>query len=346
MGFVDVHYKGKPLTIHKAVTHPHFEEKTVLVTDTWDYVDLWLRRSKKDKARFYWQQAHSFYEATRVLPKIASPLPAYYCFLNAAKALLIAKSATFSDQHGVSGHTSPGKTSLSKEMVKFKSGGILAALCTHLGEPAGNITYPLSDILYNLPYIHRAYDLTFKSCKELFIPISSPVIVRAERTHEAWLVAELTGKYADGNTLTKLPNEFERELGGPNPKSFLIRRKARFNWEPRKLTASVTRYRNYHRSLRSHLYYICGPQRLWYLKRGGNISSSIPRSSLTLTFAAMHKLSELSRYTPDRLARHFEAQHNWLLSEFIESAPLQFIDEVSAEMTGREFMRPGRASRK
>jgi hypothetical protein len=60
----------------------------------------------------------------------------------------------------------------------------------------------------------------------------------------------------------------------------------------------------------------------------------------------MHKLSELSRYTPDGLSRHFECQHNWLISEFIEGAPPQFIDEVSSEMTGEEFMVPGRASRK
>jgi len=47
-----------------------------------------------------------------------------------------------------------------------------------------------------------------------------------------------------------------------------------------------------------------------------------------------------------RLSRHFECQHNWLLSEFISSAPAQFIDEISSEMTGREFMTPGRASRR
>ena len=63
---------------------------------------------------------------------------------------------------------------------------------------------------------------------------------------------------------------------------------------------------------------------------------------MTITFAAMHKLSEMARYTPDKLARHFDCQHNWLLSEFITSAPNQFIDEISSELTGHEFMLPGR----
>jgi hypothetical protein len=344
MAFVDIGYKGSPLTIHKAITHPHFGEKTVLVTDTWDYVDLWLRRSKQDKARFFWQQAHSFYDATRALPKISSPLPAYYCFLNATKAMLIAKGVNFGDQHGVSGYTTPGRTSLSNEIVKFQAGGILAALCTHLGEPANGVTYSLADLLYNLPYVHRAYDLTFESSKELFIPISCPRIVKSSKTHEAWFVAELSGKYAIQKTIAKLPNGYEQELGDPS--KFMIRRKSRFNWTGNDRTSSISRYRTYHKAIRSQVHYICGPQRLWYIKRGGNIASIIPRSSLTLAFAAMHKLSELSRYTPDRLARHFDCQHNWLLSEFIESAPAQFLDEISSEMTGREFMPPGRASRK
>lgn len=344
MAFVEIGYKGNPLTIHKAITSPHFGEKTVLVTDTWDYVDLWLRRSKQDKARFFWQQAHSFYDATRALPKIASPLPAYYCFLNATKALLIAKGATFSDKHGVSGYTKAGRAALSNEIVKFQSGGILAALCTHLGETTGGATHSLAELLYNLPYVHRAYDLTFESSAELFIPICSPRIVKSSRTHEAWFVAELQGKYAVQKSLAKLPAGYEQEQADPT--KFMIRRRARFDWVGSDRTASIARYRTYHRSLRSQIHYICGSQRLWYIKRGGNIASLIPRSSLTLAFAAMHKLSELSRYTPDLLARHFECQHNWLLSEFIESAPGQFLDEISSEMTGREFMPPGRSSRK
>ena len=346
MPFVDIEFKGTHLSVHKAITKPHFGEKTVLVTDTWDYVDLWLRRSKKDDARFYWQQARSFYEATRELPKTASPLTAYYCFLNATKALLIAKGAAFSDRHGVSGFTLAGRTALSNEKVKFQAGGILAALCTHLGEPTNGQIYTLDEILYNLPYVHRAYDLTFQSATELFLPISEPRIVRSTKTHEAWFVAELTGKYATKKSLAKLPPKFEHEPGGSDPNRFLIRRKDRFDWRPQKKSASLLRYTNYHQDLRQHLYYIAGPQRLWYLKRGGNIPGIVPRSSMTLTFAAMHKLSELARYTPDKLAKHFECQHNWLLSEFIAAAPNQFLDEVSSEMTGREFMMPGRSTRR
>jgi hypothetical protein len=343
MGFRNIQYKGKVLTIHKAVTQPHFDEKTVLVTDTWDYVDLWLKRKKLAKARFYWGQARSFYDATETLSKTARPLTAYYCFLNATKALLLAKGEKFSDAHGVTGYTAAGKTSLSNEIVKFKTGGILPALCRHLGEPASNTTYSLKDLLYNLAYIHRAFDLTYHSSPELFVPIGDPRIVRSNHTHEAWFIAELTEKYASQNTVNRLPSAFEREQGEQD--HYLVRLRHRFSWRPQQKPASLRRYQNYHRRIRRHVHYICGPQRLWYIKRNNNIDGHILRSQMTITFAAMHKLSELSRYAPDALASHFDCQHNWLLSEFLETAPLQFIDEISSEMTGREFMIPGRASR-
>ena len=344
MGFNPIQLNGKPLSIHKTRVNPLFKGKTVLVTDTWEYVDLWLNRANKSEARFYWQQSRSFYEATKLLPLTSAPLTAYYCFLNATKALLLAKSAPFSDEHGVTGFEIGNRTSLSNEKVKFKTGGILKSLSEYLGEGSGESIHTLYDLLHNLVYIHRAFDLTFSTAKELFIPIHQPMIVRSQSTHEAWFVAELRDKYKTKNTLNMLPNIFERELGDTN--RYCFRRKQRFDWRPSDRDQSLVRYNTYHNVLRKHLFYIYGPQRLWYIKRSGNIASLMERGSLTITFAAMHRLSELSRYRPDLLAKHFECQHNWLLSEFIQTAPLQFIDEISSEMTGMEFLIPGRASNK
>ncbi|WP_421153559.1 YaaC family protein [Aeromonas dhakensis] len=340
MGFQNIKHKNKNLTIHKSVNNPIFNEKTILVTSTWDYVDLWLKRANKAKARFFWSQARSFYEATQSLPKTSAPLTAYYCFLNATKALLITKGVQFSDEHGVTGFSVNNQTSLSNEKVKFKHNGILPALCNLLGEPNNEEIYTLKDLLYNVPNIHRAFDLTYSSDTELFFPISEPKIVRSETSHEAWFCAEFTDKYATQHTFNKLPAHFERERSIEN--KYIVRARRRFRWEPRNVSASLNRYKNYHKRLRKDLYYINGATRLWYIKRAGNIPGLINRSNITLTFAAMHRLSELARYTPDKLAKHFDCQHNWLLSEFITSASNQFIDEISSELTGHEFMLPGR----
>jgi len=142
--------------------------------------------------------------------------------------------------------------------------------------------------------------------------------------------------------MNKLPDAYEHDTGTKDV--FVVRRKRRFGWKRAavKKKENFLRLTEYHRKIRKDLYYIHGPERLWYLKRGKDFPQIIQRSSLTLTFGAMHRLSELARYEPMKLARHFDCQHNWLLCEFIKSSRDQFLDEISAEITGQDFMMPGR----
>jgi hypothetical protein len=141
MAHREIEYLGKPLTIHKATDSPDFDQQTVLVSDTWDYIELWLKRNGHTKARFFWDQACHSFTATRSLPKESSPLTAYYSMLNATKALLLVKKHTFSHQHGVTGTTTGKKSSISNELVEFKNGGILFALCNLLGESVNEDKY-------------------------------------------------------------------------------------------------------------------------------------------------------------------------------------------------------------
>lgn len=327
--------------------HPDFRSKTVLVTDTWDYVRMWLQRNKKDKALFYWEQAAQFHQATLQLPNTSAPLTAYYSFLNAAKTLLTVRSVSYSDYHGVSGESKSERAHLSHELIKFHGGGLLAGLCKYIGESANNETYTLQDILYNLPFVHRAFILTFSSWPELFTPISNPRFVRKSRSAEAWCCTNVNDdRYATQHTINKLPAGFEQD-GSPElteKGQFVIRKKSRFNWKRGngEEAGNLQRLTDYHRKIRKHLMYIHGPSRLWYIKRGDGPNGYIDRCSLTLTFAAMHRLSELARYNPTLLSKHLASQHNWLLSEFITTARYQFIDEISSEITGQDFLIPGR----
>ena len=59
-----------------------------------------------------------------------------------------------------------------------------------------------------------------------------------------------------------------------------------------------------------------------------------------MTLAAMHRISELCRYRPLELDSFLSGQENWLLTEFISQAPIQFIDEISSEITGYVFLTP------
>lgn len=343
MSAIPITVDSKILRLRKPILSPDFESKTVLVGDTWDYVHLWLDREGMQDALFYWDQARSFYNATLSLDKTSAPLTAYYSFLNATKALLTVKARTFSESHGVIGESTGTKTSLSSEIVTFKPGGILAALCNYLGETSNNEDYSLKDLLYNLPYIHRAFHLSFVGHADLFFPVTEPIYVRRKRSSEAWFQFEVTDRqHKDKHFLNILPDGFEKDKGIADRFVVRLRRRFRWEWGAYDRQVNLNRLTNYHRRVRKHLHYIHGPRCLWYVKRAAGRSGYIDRNPLTLAFAAMHRLSELSRYEPFLLQRHFGSQHNWLLSEFLSTSPDQFIDQISSEITSQDFMIPGR----
>ena len=331
-------FKGKKLTIQKSKIEPNVRNKTVITDSNWRYVEMWLKRKSHKDALIFWNQAEYFYEASMVLPTESKPLTAYYCYLNATKALLTVKHVSFSSYHGVSGDLNiNSKASLSNEMIKIKGGGVLPELAKYLGEKFEESEYSLKDILHNMLYIHRAYIHTFTSDKELYIPIKNPTYVRKEKSTEAWLQFELEDELITKHTINKFPKNFEVDNSSTNGE--IIRYKKRFHWNGRDESKSLKSLTNYNKKMRSMIFYINGSNGAsWYLKRNSDVNFNIINNgSLTLTFAAMHRLSELSRYHPDVLKSHLESQHNWLLSEFINRSLVQFIDEISSEITGDDF---------
>jgi hypothetical protein len=209
----EITYKGRVLRPRRATIAPDFASETVLVSDPWEYVDLWLKREGHSDARAFWSQAREFAQAASELPATSAPLPAYYCFLNATKALLKVKGHTVASTHGVHGQAIPNRRSLEAEQVHFHQGGVLAGLCSILGEGTSTATYSLKAALANLPFVHRAFCLTFTSAPELFIPIRDCRFVRKARSQEAWFCAEVEARYDTAHVAAKLPTSFEFDTG-------------------------------------------------------------------------------------------------------------------------------------
>jgi hypothetical protein len=333
-----LHIAGKAVRLHGCLIAPDFRTQRVLCSDPWDFVSLRLKREHKKDALFYWEQARHFFEASVSLPALSAPLTSYYCFLNATKALLSAKGQTFTESHGVGGRSKPGHKSLANEIVDFQGGGILPALCKYLAEPdnAGK-KFTLQDLFWQMPFIHRAYCLTYKGATELFIPLSGNCFMRRDGSKEAWFQAEIDRRYVNAHTERIIKPGFELfEVDG----KYFIRRKRRFRWSGRDIESSVTEFKTYHKTIRRRVMPIYSSENRWYLKKAVAGHDTFVNSQLVLMFAAMHRLSELSRYDPIAFAGHFNVNHNWLLSEFIRMAPGQFVYGMASEITGLEFIRP------
>jgi len=156
-------YKNRKIKLKKAISSLDLLSHTVLVNDPWNYVDLWLKNHCLKNARFFWEQSRNYYQSAISMPKTSAPLLAYYCMLNATKALLEVKGSKYSNKHGVHGKAPKNNCVLKNENVIFEGKGVLGALCCVLEENCKKDTINLKDILRNIPYVHRAYVLTFTS---------------------------------------------------------------------------------------------------------------------------------------------------------------------------------------
>lgn len=344
MPAADLIYANQPVSFAKALTKPLWGRRTVLAQDDFQFVEIWLKRRGKRDALLYWSQAKNFFDATQPLEIAASPLTAYYSILNAVKALLASKAYPFAEAHGVSGEGQQSRRSIETETIEIHNRGVLSALSNYLGEKETARTHTLSDVLGNLPFIHRAFSLSRRNSPELFLSLVEPRYVRHPTRDKVWWCADVVGRDADRRVLKSLLPKYEIDEGAGGR---VVRRRDRVTWFPRSGASSdekaqaIARLQAYHHKIRRDVVLISASKDLWYLKRRVAAIRIIERYELTLIMAAMHRLSELARYDPKGLVKHLEGPSSWLLTEFIELAPAQFMRLIACDITGLEFRMPG-----
>lgn len=340
---VPIEISGRVLKMHKCVKACDWASSTVLTDDPWMFVDLWLRRNKKAEAQYYWSQALSFHNASMGMPLEAAPLLLYYSFMNGTKALLSAKGCSFNERHGVSRDAAGGTAtsiSLRNEGVKIWPNGVLPALSAYFAEAEVSDNHTMQQLLFNLPYIHRTYCLTYRSQTPMYIPLVKCRYVADTATKKARFEAEISQDFRPGMISRRLPSAIE--LSTPESDSRMIQSVQVCSCQkPRRPSSTdIDHLTQLHQGLRRNIQYINGAQTLWYLKTQPSGPGMVDRQPLTITLAAMHRLSELSRYRPMQLAKFLSGSKNWLLSEFIRQSPSQFTDAIAAEITGHRIMSP------
>jgi hypothetical protein len=190
-----------------------------------------------------------------------------------------------------------------------------------------------------MAFIHRTYCLTYKRQAEMFLPLGKCKYVLEKKTKQAYLSAELSEDFGARHINNRLPPTLVQDIAVGtrtirSVKSVICSKASNPTAADLKSLASL------HRQLRNDLHYINGAQTLWYIKALASEPRRLSRQSPTMVLAAMHRLSEICRYHPLELASHLSGQKNWLLSEFIQMSPAQFIDEIASEITGYQFLTP------
>jgi uncharacterized protein (UPF0332 family) len=203
--------KGRELRPHKAILEPLLGAPTVLTESPWTYVALWLKRFKKIDACFYWNQAYEFHKASIDLPLQSAPLLLYYCFMNAAKALLVTKHIPFNEHHGVRAYNMRKPTSrisITNEVVRILNKGVVPELSSYYGEREPETTHTLQELLFNMPFIHRTYCLTYANQTEIFLPLANCKYAIERNSKQAYLWASLATDLEPRYAMKRLPPSF------------------------------------------------------------------------------------------------------------------------------------------
>jgi YaaC-like Protein len=338
-----VRLDGRDLKLHKATVGPSLGAKTVLTNSPWEFVSLWLQRESQDDALFYWNQAREFHRASSSVAIQSAPLLHYYSFMNATKALLTAKGIAFNEYHGVKAHNIRGASKIitvSNEGVKIQNNGILPALAAYMGDTEASNVHSLQEMFFNLVCIHRTYCLTYKSQAEMFLPLVDCAYVFDRAAKQVYFKANLSKDFADRKFIRRLPPSLVQDCASPDTRAIRSVATTPAARGTIRRGAELTGLQNLHMQLRADVHYINGNRTLWYAKGVVLGPARLKRAPLVLMLGAMHRLSEICRYNPIELAAFLSGQKNWLLSEFIQMVPNQFIDEIASEITGYQFMTP------
>ncbi|WP_186431011.1 YaaC family protein [Clostridium sp. BSD9I1] len=371
-------FKNKSLQMKKAYSSQDYQNSTVLTDDIFTYINFYFSSHKKcmkyhdltlkDKHgdpnkyhfSFYWKQAMSFYKAAKTLPIESSPLASYYSMLNAVKALIAFREpyvdnfinnfsahGLFEDKNGIG-------QSLDTIGVQRVGFGVFVEFGKLL-ESNFEVLWPrkspwtLQKLLYNLAFLHRAYVTTYttprgRKIQELFVPVKAGTAPMYYKGNDNCLYMKFEiEKYHFPPTATSIPTTILSSISndfiecGDNPFFLHSTQGARRN------TDSISgELKILNTTLRKQFQYIKSSQRLWYLRRSNlGISKVINVNSMLIIMATMHRFSEIVRYKPEQLARLMDSKENWLVHEFLSLALDQFIDEISAEITGQDIMSSG-----
>ena len=359
----DVESNSVSLRLRKSVTTAEIDSHSILTDDVFSYVDFWFKTHKKimrdqngkrpeQDCSFYWTQAKNFYVAAKSLPIESSPLPMYYCMLNAMKAYVFYNAESFDkiknafNGHGLheGAHECDERASLDKIFIRRDGWGVFVEFA-HLLEPDFNTKWKskdegavsVKDLMRQLPFIHSAYISTYSLPRkqEGFIPLragSAPTFGYF-KGKKIRLFVDIDRRYFKQDA-TALPEEIKQTI----PSCFTVDPDDGFRLiseETFKKSDILKRYRDY----REHFSYISANQRLWYLKRENSDSVGLSKlNSMVASVAIVHRFSEIVRYKPEQMYRLLQGKENWLIHEFLSIVLDQFMDEIACEITKKEIM--------
>ena len=330
----------------------YVERGSLVTSDPWSCLQSYVHQqvqnnTKKNLAITFLEQSQDFHHAAKSAPRLGSkPLLHYYSFLNLVKAFLtvrsnldlkrsmhgikevdenIRKYLTITSQLVKINDSGTGRTQIYREFMKECSFSV----------PVKPTPTKVVDLLEQIVGIHRITSHTLKKSKQFFF-VKEISFEYDPNTKEAWIAFYIDRRQITTDTaasdIRKHMTSFE-EVESPRRD---CRRYESTSMKYRKSPIQVLRglVLSTWEDIWSELH--PGEYKFWI----SSINKEKRRAQLASGYQAMFYFGSISRYRPDDFYKLVEGKHGWMIQEFINTQPLQFIYFLGSSIVEAEMVVP------
>lgn len=298
----------------------------------------------KREAEAFWEQAEDFYWAAEESSSSAKPLLYYYSFMNMVKAFLIlrGRSLKATEQHGIL-YPRPAKSrsQLHTQELVVRHGSSTVTSVFHDFAAQLGVTLPdnrvmrVGDLLGQIVGIHRAWMSVTRNDSRF--ALAQVGLRKQPESQEVFALLSFLSREKRLAEAIASKNGWRRVQSDKTDEVYfetkMVRRLGR-SYQPavERLTNDLVS-RGMHLLLTEHEGY-----RIYFSHFGHRETARLPQ--LVSLYAVMFFLGAITRYRPYDFDRFVEGKWGWLVNEFINSQPPQFIYLLTSEMVKNEVVLP------
>jgi hypothetical protein len=324
----------------------------VITSDPWRCLQVHIHQNvtdtaKRNRALAFLEQAEDFYHAAAA-PRIGSkPLLHYYSFMNLVKAFLVVKKGLElkSCMHGLKepdDNVRKRLTITSQSVKPNDSGGskvqVYRRFITECGfkVPAQTKPIQLVDILEQTVSIHGVISHTMKRLPQFF-PIHDIAFECNLAKKDVWISFyvnknDLAVSSSAARNLRENTTSFDEVDSGKNGFRRYESKILRYGRSPLEVLRPLVL--ETWKDIWSEL--VPGGHRFW----ASTIPSNKRLGQLAAAYQTMFYFGSVARYRPDDFHKLADGRHGWMVHEFINNQPLQFIYFLGSGIMEAEMVIP------
>lgn len=313
------------------------KNEKIVISDIWAFWDYVIKKASSDRRgedflRSLLEQAKHFYVTAESSPVKSQPLLYYYSFLNLSK-IIINLSGTHGPRktymHGMNenhnnkfAHSTVTKQKQKHQIVQVAH-EIVSIFDPNI--PSTDITINVREILNHCVGVHRAYSEIY-SQPEVFYRLTGQKLYK--RGKELIFKAELQCSVADIASLTARGYSIAQEETG----IFYTAQITMPTYSPTRKDYAVLSKEIQSKGI---WYFIGNSGYTMYLS-----NSPIGRySQESIIYMVMFYLGSITRYHPYMFDEIFSDKEQWLMSEFLNTQPKQFLYLATARILGQSVLK-------